>query len=207
MLDREWLVTNGIGGYASGTIGGTPMRRFHGKLIAALPAPRGRVMMLNHLDEWLTDADGNRTSLSELLSEFVLDCGLPVWRFESGTIRIEKRLVMPYLQNTTYILYSLLSGPAGLTLNLRPSLKFRHHEDDLGGPLPGSWSVRDDVGESGRDLEISDGVNEPPLRLALFGPEARFKRDEHVVAALIYHLEKSRGYDHEGPLWSPGVIR
>ena len=203
LLDREWLVTNGIGGYASGTIGGTPTRRFHGKLIAALPAPRGRVMMLNHLDEWLTDADGNKTALNDLLSEFVLDGGLPVWRFDDGTIRIEKRLVMPYLQNTTYILYSLLAGPAGLTLNLRPSLKFRHHEDNLGAPLPDSWSVQ----ENGRTLEISDGVTEPPLRLALFGAEARLDREEHVVSALIYHLEKNRGYDHEGPLWSPGVIR
>src|SRR3954467_10752389 len=53
LLTREWLVTNGLGGYASGTIGGAVTRRYHGLLIAALPAPLGRQMMLNHLTEWL----------------------------------------------------------------------------------------------------------------------------------------------------------
>src|SRR3954469_9264378 len=52
-LDDEWLVTNGLGGYASGTVSGACTRRFHGLLIAALPAPLGRAIMLNHLNEEL----------------------------------------------------------------------------------------------------------------------------------------------------------
>src|SRR5688500_10267375 len=51
LLAREWLVTNGLGGYASGTVCGVPTRRFHGLLIAALAAPLGRTMTLNHLGE------------------------------------------------------------------------------------------------------------------------------------------------------------
>src|SRR5947209_2184375 len=51
LLTREWLVTNGLGGYASGTVAGAATRRFHGLLIAALPGALGRVMMLNHLSE------------------------------------------------------------------------------------------------------------------------------------------------------------
>ena len=58
LLDREWLVTNGLGGYASGTISGAVTRRYHGLLIAALPAPLGRVVMLNHLAEYLRLPDG-----------------------------------------------------------------------------------------------------------------------------------------------------
>ena len=53
LLRREWLITNGLGGYASGTISGMVARRYHGLLIAALPAPHGRVMMFNHLAETL----------------------------------------------------------------------------------------------------------------------------------------------------------
>jgi hypothetical protein len=49
LVTREWLVTNGLGGYASGTIAGVATRRYHGVLIAAMPAPLGRMMMLNHL--------------------------------------------------------------------------------------------------------------------------------------------------------------
>src|SRR5438128_1476181 len=53
LLTREWLVANGLGGYASGTVAGVVSRRYHGLLIAALPAPLGRMLMLNHLSELL----------------------------------------------------------------------------------------------------------------------------------------------------------
>src|SRR5580765_5569243 len=57
-LRREWLATNGLGGYASGTISGSVSWRYHGLLIAALPAPFGRMVMLNHLAEFLRLPDG-----------------------------------------------------------------------------------------------------------------------------------------------------
>src|SRR5580693_3304447 len=60
ILRREWLLTNGLGGYASGTISGTISRRYHGLLVAALPAPFGRVVMLNHLAEILRLPNGQR---------------------------------------------------------------------------------------------------------------------------------------------------
>src|SRR6266545_8152317 len=58
LLQREWLVTNGLGGYASGTLAGVVTRRYHGLLIAALPAPLGRIVMLNHSSEQLRLPDG-----------------------------------------------------------------------------------------------------------------------------------------------------
>src|SRR5687767_1011583 len=58
LLTREWLVTNGLGGSASGTVAGVATRRFHGLLVAALPAPLGRIVMLNHLSEQLRLPDG-----------------------------------------------------------------------------------------------------------------------------------------------------
>src|SRR5438105_15526766 len=61
---REWLVTNGLGGYASGTLAGVITRGFHGYLIAALPTPLGRVMMLNDLLEKLETTDGNSIQLN-----------------------------------------------------------------------------------------------------------------------------------------------
>jgi predicted glycogen debranching enzyme len=217
LLSREWLVTNALGGYASGTIGGACTRRFHGKLVAALPAPLGRFMMLNHLEEWITSRDGLSYKLSGdehgagkdvsypepgFLQEFVLEAGLPVWRYAKDGIRIEKRVVMPHRQNTTYIVYRLLEGPRGLTLHLRPSLKFRPHEGLLGEPLPLSWSVR----IRGREMEISDGRDIPPLRLILLGDGARVTEERRELPHVIYRIERTRGYEHEGPLWSPGVI-
>src|SRR5947207_81954 len=63
LLTREWLVTNGLGGYASGTVAGAATRRFHGLLIAALPGALGRVMMLNHLSEQVRLPDGQTVQL------------------------------------------------------------------------------------------------------------------------------------------------
>src|SRR5438067_11369925 len=60
---REWIVTNGLGGYASGTVCGVATRRYHGLLIAALSAPLGRTLMLNQLHEWVVDADGKSVAL------------------------------------------------------------------------------------------------------------------------------------------------
>src|SRR5688572_2921123 len=98
LLTREWLVTNGLGGYASGSVAGVPTRRFHGLLIASLPVPLGRTLMFNHLGEQLRLPDGSLVQLGgeelaggvlELyspgsLAEFRLESGLPVWRYEIG---------------------------------------------------------------------------------------------------------------------------
>src|SRR5688572_25105906 len=92
----EWLVTNGLGGYASGTVSGAITRRYHGLLIAALPAPLGRVVMLSHLAEQVRFLDGHRVEIgvrehagespdaegTGYLVEFRLEAGLPVWRYE-----------------------------------------------------------------------------------------------------------------------------
>src|SRR3954453_20473353 len=64
LLRREWLTTNGLGGYASGTISGGVTWRYHGLLIAALPAPFGRMVMLNQLTEALHLPDGRLVPLS-----------------------------------------------------------------------------------------------------------------------------------------------
>src|SRR5262249_9149297 len=60
---REWLVTNGLGGYASGTVSGVITRRYHGMLIAALSAPLGRIVMLSHVAEQVRLADGRRIEI------------------------------------------------------------------------------------------------------------------------------------------------
>src|SRR5689334_2236834 len=104
LLTREWLVTNGLGGYASGTIGGVASRRYHSLLIAALPAPLGRRVMLNHLTELVRLPNGEQLLIggeerngslqlhgSEWLTEFRLELGLPIWRYEFQGYVLERR--------------------------------------------------------------------------------------------------------------------
>src|SRR5436190_21620501 len=96
LVTREWLVTNGLGGYASGTVSGAITRRYHGVLIAALAAPLGRTVMLSHLAEQVRCADGRRFEIggresvgfspdalgTGYLIEFRLESGIPVWRYD-----------------------------------------------------------------------------------------------------------------------------
>ena len=125
MPRREWLVTNGLGGYASGTVAGVVTRRYHGLLVASLPAPLGRIVMLNHLLERVrlrgsagrsgsatrTRSPGRTPPIAtEHLVEFRLELGLPVWRYELAGVEIEKRVVMPHGQNTVHVTYRLLRG-------------------------------------------------------------------------------------------------
>ena len=142
LLRREWLVSNGLGGYASGTVSGVMTRKYHGLLVAALPAPFGRIVMLNHLAEHIRLPDGRKVALgceervgsspqlhgALYLRECRLEAGLPVWQFDLGGWIVEKRLLLPYHQNTVHIMYSLVSGDGTLRLDLRPLLHFRHHE-------------------------------------------------------------------------------
>ena len=218
LITREWLVTNALGGYASGTIGGACTRRFHGYLIAALPAPRGRTMMLNHLEESIEGPDGMCWKLTgdehgdrkdvafpepDFLHEFVLENGLPLWRFSKNGIRVEKRVVVPHLQNTSYTVYRLVEGPPGLHLKLRFALHFRPHEGLVTEQVSDKWSVEV---KAGREIEISDGRHFPPLRILVLGAKVALERDVEALPHILYRIERSRGYEYEGKLWSPGVI-
>ena len=137
---REWLLTNGLGGYASGTISGSVSRRYHGLLIAALPAPLGRVVMFNHLAEYLRMPDGRLLQIggeepshpdeTEHIGEgttslsFAWSGSCPSGASRSEGVHIEKRLLLVHGQNTVHVNYSLLSKHDGVRLELRPSLHF-----------------------------------------------------------------------------------
>src|SRR5450755_4697942 len=179
LLTREWLVTNGLGGYAAGTVGGVITRGFHGYLIAALPTPLGRIMMLNDLVEQVRLPDGTLMQLggeervnaavrvhgAEYLNEFRLEQGLPAWRYHIQGMVLEKTLVLPHGQNTVYVRYRVLAGDGALQLQLRPSLNIRPHEAPVDSliSLPYTLSVFED------QYEVQAGQNFPPLKMLLYG--------------------------------------
>jgi predicted glycogen debranching enzyme len=214
---REWLVTNGLGGYASGTVAGVLTRRYHGLLIAALPAPLGRYVMLNHLLErlrlpdhhvvWLGDEDevagSNAIDTNDHLDEFRLENGLPVWTYRVGEFAVEKRVLMPHGQNTVEVTYKLLDGDGPLRLVLRPSVHFRPHESPVNEASSQTYSI---TARGGR-YEVSAGSDLPSLRLALRGSRAALTLDEKGAPRVPYRMEERRGYDWVGSLWSPGYFR
>ena len=211
-LDHEWIVTNGIGGYASGTIAGINTRRFHGWLIAALPAPHGRMMMMNQIEETLSVGDHvyhltadnlsqatQTDTVSPFLKSFRLENGLPVFTYTCDQFTVEKRLCMVHTQNTTYVSYSLLEGD-GVRLELRPAIDIRPHEGSVEGPRHEHY--RFSTVPSGYEVAVSNDL--PPLRIAWSGDDSSFNLSIQDVTQLRYRVEQSRGYDWQGNLWSPG---
>ena len=218
LLTREWLVTNGLGGYASGTVSGAVTRRYHGLLIAALPAPLGRIVMWNHVSEFLRFSDDDVVSLgaeeraggqldlksADYLTEFRLEDGLPVWTYHVREVVVEKRVLLPHLQNTVHVSYQVISKGKPPRLELRPAFHFRHHEapvdSDLGEPYKlTAVDGRYEIAASRRKL--------PPLRMQLHGREAAFTIAPAKIPQVVYRIEQQRGYSYEGELWSPGFFR
>ena len=152
---REWLVTNGIGGYASGTIAGVLTRRYHGLLVAALKPPLGRTLLLAKLDETATYggaeyplyvncwADGTTEPGGQVhLERFWLEGSLPVWRYALGDALLEKRVWMQHGENTTFVRYELKRGSGPVALSLRALVNRRdHHGNTHSGDL--TLSCRD----------------------------------------------------------------
>ena len=217
---REWLVTNGLGGYASGTVAGVVNRRYQGLLIASLPAPLGRLVMMNHLLErvrlpdhhvaWLGDegavAGPNTADRLDHLVEFRLELGLPVWRYQLPGATIEKRILMPYGQNTVHISYRLLDvhpSEASVRIALRPSIQFRGYEQSVDTSLAESYTLTFCDGR----YEVSGGKEIPPLRLLVQGDRAALTLDEKGAGDIPYEMERRRGYPSIGSMWSPGYFR
>jgi predicted glycogen debranching enzyme len=217
LATREWLVTNGLGGYASGTVSGVITRRYHGVLIAALEAPFGRTVMLSHIAEQLRFNHGQRVEFggrelsgaadvrgADHLTEFRLEAGLPVWRYEVEGITIEKRLFLPYMQNTVHVIYELLGGAELVELALRPSVNFRAQELPVSEPL--GWPY--EFHAIGGDYQIGLlGSDLPTVRLNVFGSNATFTLKGKRIDNVLYPVEESRGYQARGNLWSPGYFR
>ena len=139
---REWLVTNGLGGFASGTVAGTATRRYHGLLVAALQPPVKRTLLVNGLDEsvryletvhslatnrWTSGFISPRGYLQ--IESFYLEGCKPVWRYALADALVEKRIWMKQGENTTYVQYSLLRGNGAIELEGKVLVNYRdfHH--------------------------------------------------------------------------------
>jgi predicted glycogen debranching enzyme len=137
---REWLVTNGIGGYGSGTVAGLLTRRYHGLLIAAQRPPLGRTLLVTKLDETATYDGGSYPLFAnrwvggkvepagfDHVERFHLEGTTPVWTFACADALLEKRVWMQVGANTTCVRYDLGRASAPLTLIMKALVNYRGH--------------------------------------------------------------------------------
>jgi len=156
---REWLATNGIGGYASGTVAGMLTRRYHGLLVAALEPPLGRMVLLNQLDEMVQYdrhfyplytnrwADGTVAPQGYRdLESFALDGTIPTWTFACADALLDKRIWMQSGENTTYIRYTLRRGSNPLILSCKAFANYRDFHSETYG---GDWQMQIEAVERG----------------------------------------------------------
>src|SRR3954447_17028225 len=185
---HEWLVTNGFGGFASATVSGEIARRYHGFLIAALPAPLGRVVLLNDLDGEIERADGSMARIRDAgrFAGFTLSMGLPSWRWELDGVTLERSVLMPARHNTVHITFRLIGAERRVRLRLRPFISFRQLEAAVDRPLADSYRLI----IQGNRYEVYLGPDLPTLRMIMAGgDDSILAADGGMISERLYRIE------------------
>ena len=214
LRSREWLVTNGIDGYASSTIAGMNTRRYHGLLVAATAPPLGRLVLLSQLEDILV-VEGARFSLGTNLYagdvvaphgylhliDFHLDPN-PVFTGH-GEWRVTKKIWMGHDQNATVIEYILsrTNRRSEVFLEVRPLIAFR----DYHGTTHESETLNRTVEQGDGEVSIQPYASLP--RLHLSHGAATVQVDGYWYRRLVYKEERRRGLDHTEDLFSPLALR
>lgn len=200
---QEWLVTNGIGGYASGTVGGMLTRRYHGLLIAALQPPVGQTLLVTKFDEtaqyagqeyplasnvWLNGVIAPKGMLN--LERFYLEGSVPVWQYAYADALLEKRIWMEQGANVTYARYTLVRGSGPCALIIKGLVNYRNHHHLT---RVTSWSMQTERIENGLRVTAREGA--APIYLV----SDRFTVEPQHMWYRGYHLpvEEYRGLDHQ----------
>ena len=205
---REWLVTNGLGGFASGTVAGSATRRYHGILFAALHPPVGRTQLVAAVDE-IAHYSGSDFSLAthqwaggsvdpqgfRLIERFHLEGMNPVWTYALADALLEKRIWMRQGENTTYLQYTLVRASEPLSLDLKVLVNYR---DFHATTHAGDWHMRIDPVENGVVVTAFDGALPFYLKCANTSCEIHSEWYRNC----FFPAEKERGLDdHEDHLF------
>lgn len=216
-LDREWLVTNGLGGYALGTLAGATTRAYHGLLVAAMDGPSERRVLVSKLDEVATLASGETIALGtnewasgtvapdgyRRLVGFTLDARVPCWTFQlADGATLEKQVWMEHAQNLTYVRYRLLGGQGQpITLSLTPFCLDRDHH----GTTRGSADWRFTVHSTASGCAIQATPDGMAYRLVA-SPSARFVETGEWYWGVYHRAEHARGLPDTEDVYVPGCF-
>ena len=213
--NREWIITNGLGGYASGTLSGVCTRRYHGMFVPNLAQPRGRHVLVSRMDEEISvggqtfrlgggDRIGRPLTRGNTpwLSAFRLDGNMACWTFDCGDLRLERQLVMPHQRNTACLRYEIKRGPSA-RIRLRPFLPFRRQDAALQRPGYGRFAVG--IAEDGA-CRIALAESELWFAMRLLPGKADFVPAELEEIDAWLWREEMRGYECREAIASPGYF-
>lgn len=209
---REWLETNGLGGWAGSTLTGAHTRRYHGLLVAALHPPVGRMVLLSKLDETLA-CNGQRYELGcnhyagavhprgfEHLVAFTRDL-FPVFEYEAGGVRLRKTIAAINGENTTLVLYEVLQAPCVFEMELRPFVAYR----DYHSMTHANDAIRREAHFENGLLRVQPYDGAPELFLSV--PGATFTPQADWYYNFEYAIEQYRGLDAREDLFTYGTFK
>ncbi len=212
-ISREWLVSNGIGGFACGTLSDTRTRRYHGLLTAALSPPQKRYLMVASLDVSVAYgascyplathefADGTVDPQGYLqLESFRMENGLPVWRYAFSDVLLEKRILMRPGHNTTLVNFRVLRARDRLALKVMPLCALRdfHHSSRGGRELI--------VEATNHGVSIMDPDNKSAATCHIHCDKASFSKEPLWYWRFKQRVETARGLDDVEDLFRPGYF-
>ena len=222
-IKREWLITNGRGGYASGTTVGVPTRRYHGWLVAPARPPLERWLLLSSVLDCVSVA-GQRVEFAnyefvhafhphgfEHQVDFTVTNALPMpqvcFAYEHDELRFNKRIILPHGRDEVWVAYQL-QGPAGteVSLELCPLVAMRDFHSLTRYFDPGFA-----VGQCDGQVHVDAAANGPRLWLEAIrtdgGPAVAFDRQPDWWYGFMYREESARGQDDHEDLFVPGWFR
>ena len=210
MLKREWVITNGIGGYAASTMLGANTRKYHGLLVAPFNPPANRYVILSKVDESI-EITGKKHDLYtnigkeyithgyKNLEEFEKDY-LPTYRYKIGKVEIEKTICMEYGKNTVGVYYKIKNGATKAKFTIAPIVNFRdfhtvnnNHEFEL----------RQEERKNKVKLVVDRNSQTPIYMYASDGEYIKHEND--IFRNMFYIEEEKRGFTAEENHIVPGV--
>ncbi|GAC1381986.1 MAG: amylo-alpha-1,6-glucosidase [Ktedonobacteraceae bacterium] len=224
-LDHEWLMTNGLGGYAGGSLVGATTRSYHGLLVAALRPPVERTVLVTKIDETVEFADGHTLKLGvneyqdgtidpqgyNFLDTVALEGDVPRFTYIlGGTLTLEKRVWMEYGQNTTYVQYTLHGAldeedeksEQALTLVLSPYCLCRDHHSTTQGAV--DWRFL--VDNQGNKCSVRAYEGAAPTTM-IAGASASFTPTGMWYWKVLHRREQERGLPATEDVYQPGYFR
>jgi predicted glycogen debranching enzyme len=224
-LDHEWLVTNGLGGYAAGSIVGATTRSYHGLLVAALHPPVERFVLVTKVDETVDLPDGCSIKLGvneyqdgtidpqghNYLTKVALEGDIPCFTYAIGeTLTLEKRVWMEYGQNTTYVQYVLHGAfdeegeksTNTLTLTLYPYCLYRDHHSATRGSSDWQFLVENE----GNRCQVR-AYEDATAILMIAAPKASFTPTGYWYWHVLHRRERERGLPDHEDVYQPGYFR
>ena len=206
-LNKEWIITNGIGGYASSTIIGANTRRYHGLLMAPLIPPAKRTLILSKIDESI-EIDGQKHDLFTNIGKSFIKHGyeyqvsfvkefMPVYTYQVGDVEIKKVVCMQYQKNTVAIYYKIKNGNHNTKIILTPIMNYR---DSHGMNKDHIYNLKEKYNRGKLEVSIDNGK---PIYMQVSESEY-IEHHNDTFFNMFYIEEEKRGFEAEENHVIPG---